>query len=199
MNLPSVQVPTFFSPAFIHAINFVLPHEEEFVRGHWGDENYVVAEHDPHDPGGTTKYGIDQRTHPQIDVEHLDRDGAISLYYQEWLFYHCFLLPDRIAVAQFDVRVNGGYAVAWLQRALNDARITPGKPPVIAPRLTVDGVMGPATIDAANSCDQTSVLRYFITQRDRRFDSLAQSNPDFQRYLAGWKNRDTDLRSYLAV
>ena len=190
--LPSVAagVSPAFSVAFLHAVNFVLPHEEEFARGHWGDENYVVAEHDPHDPGGTTKFGIDQRSHPNVDVEHLTRDEAIAIYFQEWQFYHCFLLPDRIAVAQFDVRVNGGYAVAWLQRALNT---------IDNAGLTVDGVMGPATIEEANDCNEPAVLRYFINERDQRFTALAANNANFARYLSGWKQRDADLRVYLAV
>jgi lysozyme family protein len=189
MNLPATQ-PPIFSTAFLHAINFVLPHEESFARGHWGDENFVVAEHDSHDPGGTTKYGIDQRSHPGIDIEHLTRDGAIMIYYQEWRFYHIFALPEKIAIAQFDVRVNGGHAVAWLQRALNQ---------VGHMKLTVDGVMGPATIAAANDVPETPVLRYFIQQRDERFRALAAGNVEFNRYLDGWLQRDKDLRVFLGV
>jgi hypothetical protein len=169
-NLPEslplgASVP--FSPAFLHAINFVLPHEEEFARGHWGDENYVIAEHDPHDPG-----------------------GAIAIYYQEWRFYHIFLLPERIAIAQFDVRVNGGHAVAWLQRAINAVGHL---------SLKVDGVLGPATINAANTVNETPVLRYFINERDQRFAALAADNANFASFLKGWLQRDRDLRAYLCV
>jgi lysozyme family protein len=192
-NLPEslplgASVP--FSPAFLHAINFVLPHEEEFARGHWGDENYVIAEHDPHDPGGATKFGIDQRSHPNIDIEHLTRDQAIAIYYQEWRFYHIFLLPERIAIAQFDVRVNGGHAVAWLQRAINAVGHL---------SLKVDGVLGPATINAANTVNETPVLRYFINERDQRFAALAADNANFASFLKGWLQRDRDLRAYLCV
>jgi lysozyme family protein len=105
------------------------------------------------------------------------------------MFYNVFLLPDRIAVAQFDVRVNGGHAVAWLQRALN---LVGGRT-----LLMVDAVMGPQTIEVANQCDQTPVLRYFLTHRDQRFQALAAGG--MSRYPAGWLQRDTDLRKYLAV
>jgi lysozyme family protein len=59
--------------------------------------------------------------------------------------------------------------------------------------------MGPATIAAAQSCDQDAVLRYFIKQRDARFESIAAKYPQYQKFLAGWKQRDRDLEKFLAV
>src|SRR3954467_11859594 len=129
-----------YSPKFLRAIQFIFPHEEAFARGHWGDENFVVAENVSGDSGGVTKYGIDASSHPGVDIRNLTRDGAIAIYAREWQKYGIEALPEKIAVAQFDVRVNGGHATTWLQIALNK---------VAGARLVVDGNMGPATIAAA--------------------------------------------------
>jgi len=180
------------SPAFNMAGQFILPHEEEFARGHWGDENFVVAENVSGDSGGVTKYGIDQASHPGVDVANLTRDEAVAIYAQEWEQHGLDALPDLIAIAMFDVWVNGGHAVAWLQAALNQAR------PTGVPELVVDGDLGPATISAARLCDQKKVLRIFIDERDARFKALAQ-NPSRAKFLAGWEQRDRDLAAFLGV
>jgi lysozyme family protein len=177
-----------YSPAFLRAINFILPHEEEFARGHWGDETFVVSENVAGDSGGVTKYGIDASSHPGIDIRHLTRDGAIALYSIEWQKYAIDALPEKIAIAQFDVRVNGGYAIKWLQAALNK---------VGGAKLAVDGNMGPATIAAARTCDQDAVVRYFIQERNARFEAIATGGR--KKFLPGWKDRDRDLENFLGL
>jgi lysozyme family protein len=183
-----------FSRKFLSAIQFIFPHEEAYARGHWGDENFVVAENVSGDSGGVTKYGIDASSHPGLDIRNLTRDGAIAIYAREWQRYGIDALPEKLAIAQFDVRVNGGYATKWLQHAINVSR-----PPSagLRPILIEDGNMGPATILAANQCDEIPVLRYFIQQRDARFESIA--NGARAKFLDGWKQRDRDLEKFLGV
>ena len=132
-----------YSEAFLRAVAFILPHEEEFARGHWGDENFVIPENVSGDSGGWTKYGIDASSHPGVDVKDLTRPQAIAIS-----------LP-----------------------------------------LTVDGDLGPKTLLAAQACDQAAVLQYFINERDARFESIATGAR--KKFLAGWKQRDTDLREFL--
>ena len=83
-----------YSEKFLRAIKFILPHEEEFARGHWGDENFVVAENVSGDSGGVTKYGIDASSHPGVDIRNLSRSGAIAIYWLEWSKYKIESLPD---------------------------------------------------------------------------------------------------------
>src|SRR5438046_10527691 len=96
-----------YSNKFRRAIQFILPHEEEFARGHWGDENFVVAENVSGDSGGVTKYGIDASSHPGVDIENLTRDQAIEIYHQEWHWRNMDALPEKLAIACFGVFVNG--------------------------------------------------------------------------------------------
>ncbi len=182
--------PADYSPAFLEAIRFVLPHEEEFVRGHWGDESFVITENVPGDSGGQTKWGIDAASHPGVSITALTKDDAVAIYWQEWLVHRLDLLPDKIAVASFDVWVNGGRAVEWLQTALNEI----GQ---LDPPLAVDGHLGPLSYAAVASCNVVSVVKYFLRERDDRFELLAQ-NPARAKFLAGWEQRDADLRAYLA-
>jgi lysozyme family protein len=177
-----------FSSKFLRAIKFILPHEEEFARGHWGDENFVVAENVSGDSGGVTKYGIDASSHPGVDIANLTRAGAIAIYWQEWCKYNVELLPEKIAIAQFDVRVNGGPAAKWLQLTLNEIETA---------NLTVDGVIGPKTLVAAQCCDQDAFCRYFTSLRDARFERLATGAR--AKFLDGWEQRDRDLEKFLGL
>jgi lysozyme family protein len=196
------------SEAFNKAIAFILPHEEEFARGHWGDENFVIVENVPGDAGGLTKYGIDARSHPGINIANLTRDKAIAIYDDEWNWRNLDALPEKLAIALFDVWVNGGYPVKWLQIAINKvgfgspmqwARIgtnNSGGTLFYLP-LTIDGDLGPKTLAAAAACDQAAVLRYFIAEREARFVAIAANNPQDRQFLPGWKARDLDLTKYL--
>lgn len=194
-----------YSSKFLKAIQFVLPHEQVFARGHWGDDNFVIAENVPGDSGGWTKWGIDASSHPGVDIRNLTREGAIEIYWNEWQQYKIDNLPERIAIAQFDVRVNGGYASKWLQLAINmiasqnvavrfdGHAVTP---------LKVDGALGPKTFTAANALtfpQENAILRYFIKQRDDRFEFLARKYPQDRQFLDGWKQRDRDLEKFLAL
>ena len=188
------------SNAFLSAIAFILPHEEQFARGHWGDENFVVTENVSGDSGGLTKYGIDRKSHPGVDIARLTRAGAIAIYWTEWLFRRLDLLPEKLAVAVFDVFVNGGTPIRWLQAAINKVGFPMSQH--LAARdfklpLTVDGDPGRKTLAAAAACDQAAVLRYFIGQRDARFVALAHGPR--AKFLKGWEARDRDLEKYLAA
>jgi lysozyme family protein len=39
---------------------------------------------DPDDPGGTTKYGISARAHPEVDVRNLTLEDAKEIYRKEY-------------------------------------------------------------------------------------------------------------------
>jgi lysozyme family protein len=177
--------------AFNRAIAFILPHEEEFARGHWGDENFVVTENVSGDAGGLTKYGIDAASHPGVNIAQLTRDQAIAIYHTGWQRHGLDGLPAKLAIACFDVWVNGGYAVKWLQTALNQAR------PAGTTPLVVDGSLGPATLSSAALCNQDAVTKIFLEERDARFEALAAAHPSDKQFLAGWEQRDRDLTAFL--
>src|SRR5687767_14751053 len=89
------------------------------------------------DPGGTTKWGLAQKFNPDIDVRDLTFDSAYKrFYHQYWLKGRCDQLPFQVAVPYVIFAFNAGFddAIPALQRAVY---------------TKVDGVMGPATVEAA--------------------------------------------------
>jgi hypothetical protein len=66
-------------------------------------------DNDPDDPGGETKYGIDHRSHPGVDIKKLTREGAATIYWSEyWLRFRCEELPVPLGEAFFNACVNCG-------------------------------------------------------------------------------------------
>ena len=66
-------------------------------------------ENDPDDPGGATKFGIDQRSHPNVNIRNLTLDQATQIYWEEyWQKNHCEDMPYPLGEAYFDTCVNAG-------------------------------------------------------------------------------------------
>lgn len=183
------------SNAFEKAIAFVLPHETEFEPGHFGDYAHARTENVPGDGGGLTKFGIDQRSHPKVDIAALDKDGAVEIYKANYWDRHSLgLYPAPIAIALFDIFVNGGHPIEWLQRAMNDLDRLPS-------RLTEDGDPGPKTFAALELLtgeDIRAVWKSMLAQRAERFKRLAES-PRMAKFLKGWLARNDDLGKMLAT
>ena len=72
----------------------------------------TVFENDPDDPGGATKFGIDQRSHPNEDIRNLTEQRATEIYWNEWIKYACDHLPQPIDWIFFDACVNCGLSRA---------------------------------------------------------------------------------------
>ena len=155
-------------------VAFVLEHETEYNA-----DGSVKVERDPHDPGGTTKYGIDQRAHPGVNVAHLDEDQAKQIYRnEEWAKCRCAQLKPGFDLALFDTAVNIGMsrAVGLLQQAV---------------KVTPDRLIGPKTIAAVNSASIDS-LDDFLDLREAYYKALPAKLR--LRYLTGWLNRLADVR-----
>jgi lysozyme family protein len=80
-------------------------------------------EDDPDDPGNNppewanqsycgTKYGIDARSHPNVDIKNLTEDQAIDTYWSEWIKDGCDHLPTPLNWVFFDTAVNLGMSRA---------------------------------------------------------------------------------------
>lgn len=65
-------------------------------------------EDDRDDPGGATKFGIDQRSHPTVDIRKLTEDEAFYIYAREWEAAGCDNMPSPKAEVFFDTAVNLG-------------------------------------------------------------------------------------------
>lgn len=172
---------------------FILPHENVYKKGNYGDPNFVISECVKGDAGGLTKYGIDAASHPGIDIENLTEDLAISLYIGEYLAIHwaiaesCPALPQfppTCAFAFFDCRENCGLTAAWkcLQRALG---------------IEADGIPGEITRKSVLQATSSYLMSKMIDEREAYHRLVAQNNPQDRQFLEGWLDRCNDLRNFL--
>jgi lysozyme family protein len=137
---------------------------------------------DPNDPGGTTKYGIAQRWHPNIDVRALTPRQAAEIYRSEyWRFDG--VNSQRIANRLLNMSVNTSLArtVRILQRALAG---------LVAGPVVQDGIFGDHTLQFVNAVDETKLIEELKARMAYSHCQDAIANPAQVSELLGWLRRD---------
>ncbi len=158
------------SVRFRRALVFVLKWETVYDK-----KGNPVAENDPDDPGGLTKFGIDQRSHPNLNIRSLTEQTATSVYHRDyWLPVRAHELPVPVGEVLFDIAVNNGKAraVRWLQEILG---------------VKTDGFVGPITLAAAEKSSPPSVAAKLFSRRASFYRSIARGKK--AKFLKGWLNR----------
>ncbi len=134
------------------------------------------------DPGGTTKWGFAQTYNPDIDVRDLTFDTAYTRFlHQYWLKGRCDQLPFQVAVPYVAFAFNSGFddAIPALQRAVY---------------TKVDGVMGPATVEAAWQAYEKYGNKLVSDVLSFQAMKYMTGNPKFIR---GWFVRLFDVRGFV--
>ncbi len=133
------------------------------------------------DPGGKTRYGITEAVARDVgyrgDMRELPLDLAQRIYKDRyWDAVQAEALPADVRYIVFDGAVNSGItqSAKWLQRACG---------------VKDDGIVGPATIRAANSLASDGLKRRILGQRLRFMATL----PNWPAFGRGWSNRIADL------
>lgn len=106
----------------------------------------------PSDPGGETKFGISRRAYPHEDIKGMTETRAAEIYRRDyWDRLSLDALPEAVRYPLFDLAVNSGVTMAakLLQRAVG---------------VRDDGVIGPATIEAAQRLKSASAARLSATR-----------------------------------
>ncbi len=156
---------------FDEIIEVVLEHEGGYVN-------------DPKDPGGETNFGIAKRSHPDVDIKNLTKEGAKEIYKEVyWDKNKVESLPEELWHIYFDMCVNQGKsrAVKIIQRAVN------GK----GGSLTVDGGMGPMTIAAIGK--SRVELDRVRSYRVKYYADLVTRKPELERFYFGWFKRALEV------
>lgn len=173
---------------FQYALEQTLKHE--------GGYNEVKG-----DAGGATNYGISLRFLKDLhktahwvdfdkdgdidaqDIKKLTKADASKIYYTEfWLKNKCDKIIDvNIAAKLFDMSVNMGcrQAARLIQSALKLAGYD----------LTVDGILGPKTIEAINKTMPTDLKTFMVYQGINFYLNLVQANPAYEKFIKGWLKR----------
>jgi lysozyme family protein len=142
-------------------------------------------DNDPDDPGGETNFGIDKRSHPDVDIRNLTVEEAKEIYKNEyWTKYSCWVYAAPLGEVYFDCCVNTGAKQAnkFLQRAV-------GAEP--------DGIIGPKTLEAISNKDALKTALEVINQRQTFYEKLAYNKASLKKFLKGWTNRNNNLRKYI--
>jgi len=138
---------------------------------------------DPRDPGGRTNQGIIQRVYDTYrqrkglakrDVYVMDDAERDEIYRQSyWNLIKGDDLPPGIDLATLDGAVNSGVSrgVKWLQQALG---------------VPADGVIGPATLHAAQTASEPE--KVIIDMMDRRL-AFVKSLKTWKTFGKGWSAR----------
>lgn len=140
-------------------------------------------ENDPDDPGGETKYGIDKRSHPHLNIRKLTEAEAKDIYWREyWTPMAAEQFPWRLAWVLADIAVNNGRtrAIIWGQELAG---------------AEVDGRLGPKTI-AAWKKDHARLGKALLDRRERFYNAIATGRR--KKFLKGWLNRNNDLERAVA-
>lgn len=170
------------SPAFYHALSFVLAREGGYVN-------------DPTDKGGETNLGISDKRDgvsdgltdvdgdgkPDTRIKDLTKEQAGQIYYRDyWYPAYCTDWPDGISLFMFDAAVQHGAkkAIQLLQEAVG---------------VSADGIVGPKTTKAVIGADAELLLNRCFLRRSRYYASIIKSNPVQGKYLNGWFNRLDEL------
>lgn len=136
----------------------------------------------PSDPGGATNLGITKavleawRGHSvsKADMRALKLAEAADIYRARyWDRCRCGELQEGLDLAVFDCAVNQGVgrAQTLLQQAL---------------RVTVDGIIGPKTLAAANQRNAGPLLAEFCARRMAAYGNLTTL---FKTFGLGWSRR----------
>lgn len=128
------------------------------------------------DPGGETKFGISKRSYPGEDIAGLTLERAKAIYLRDfWGPAGCDALPDAMRLQVFDMAVNSGVrpAIKALQESVGE---------------TVDGVLGPLTLQAVQSTPATRLIARFNGARL----ALLADLPTWPSFGRGWARRIAD-------
>ncbi|MCI2398793.1 holin-associated N-acetylmuramidase [Aliiroseovarius subalbicans] len=159
---------------------------------------------DPDDPGGATNFGVTIHTMRRLgldltgdgrvtlrDVQRLSRDQARDIFIEHYFIRPRIAdLPGPLQPSVFDMYVNaGGNAVRILQRLLGKM----GQP------VTVDGALGPQTIQAAQAAFRVGpdhLADAYGIERRNYYYHLADRRPASRKYArrrdggkGGWIRR----------
>ena len=154
---------------------------------------------DRNDSGGETMYGITvavARENGYLgEMKNLPKQTAYDIYYKSYVvkpgFDKIAKVDPEIAAELVDTGVNMGVGVAgkFLQQALNALNDNASK----YPDLTVDGVVGKASVSALEaflkqrgSEGRVVLLTALNALQGARYISIAEASPKNERFLYGW-------------
>ena len=168
----------------------VVIHHEAYQRP---DGTWLYYANNINDRGGPTAWGIStlilNEEHITLaslglaKMEDMTIQQAFSLY--ERLFWIPLglgnIVEQRVATKSLDLTVNFGKfgGTQLIQTAANH----------MGRGLTIDGIMGPATIQAINQCEPNGLITELVNLSMARYTQIIQRDPTQAQFSKSWFGR----------
>lgn len=114
-------------------------------------------------------------------LEPSQRGPLVEEFYKKhfWTEWMEKMVSSAVVKRYFDASVNmgNGAATKILQKAINLSYPNP---------ITIDGSMGPLTLNVANSMPDNILVPSFKMVREDFYKSIVKVNPSLEKYLDGW-------------
>lgn len=139
------------------------------------------------DPGGSTSFGISQRSYPELNIETLTLEQATLIYKRDyWNKIGLQDVKQNFATALFDMCVNmgEGHAILCAQMALG--------------QKSPDGILGDVTKGLLEHVDSFEFLYAYIGEVHDYYCNIVMKNPKQIVFLKGWIRRATRLMTLIA-
>lgn len=143
---------------------------------------------DRHDRGGATKFGITAgtlgswrgQTQPATaeEVRQLSVTEAREIYREQYVNKPRFNL---IADGRLRAQLVDDSVLSGPRAAITSLQVELGVKP--------DGLLGPVTIDAANTADAGILRRKLVVARSLRLARIVQKDTTQARFIVGWLSR----------
>jgi len=151
---------------------------EKFIPKILFNEGGDKVTNDPNDSGGLTKYGISQKSFPNVDIKNLTEAKAIEIY-KSIYFDPCkidLIGDELLALHVFDFAVNSGNSrsIKILQKVIG---------------VEADGAFGKDTLLAVNTGSHVEAFK----QARIDFYKLIGTGKN-AKFLKGWINRVNNLK-----
>jgi lysozyme family protein len=182
-NIENIVAPFLHFEAGVKKQYLTLPHERLFaIAKKTGFAN------DPDDRGGATMCGVTLATFDRWCFEHHQHAGVQALKnitLEQWKsimkeYYWDYWRADSInseGIADMLVDwvwASGGAGTKIVQRLVG---------------VVDDGMVGPKTISAINSCNARNLFDGIKSRRLAFVDGIVKRNPSQGKFIVGWKNR----------
>lgn len=128
---------------------------------------------DSSDPGGETKYGISQRSYPDLNIREMTEWQAKDIFRHDyWNRCRCDELPGALAISVSDCAFNQGVDAAI--RLLQDTV-----------KVLNDGKFGDKTLAAVKAMNADECCALYLASRAVRYSHTT----NFEKYGKGWFKR----------
>jgi lysozyme family protein len=138
----------------------------------------------PNDVGGLTKFGISQHSYPNVDIVNLTFDEACLIYQRDFWNKENLDSINYQAIANqiFLLAINVGIeqSIKLAQKALNSS---------MQFSITVDGVLGPVTMNAINNSFYEKVSLAIRVEAISFYLKLTDENTSQIPFLRSWIRR----------